>query len=73
LKVMINLIPVNPNPKGYERPSRPFMIKFAEELRNKGFEVSLRAERGTDIDAACGQLRKRNIERTEVRDEKRNS
>ena len=49
------------------------MIKFAEELRNKGFEVSLRAERGTDIDAACGQLRKRNIERTEVRDEKRNS
>ena len=60
LKVMVNLIPVNPNPAGYERPSKKFIDKFAKILIENGIDVTIRAEKGTDIDAACGQLRRRN-------------
>jgi 23S rRNA (adenine2503-C2)-methyltransferase len=36
---------------------------FERRLREVGVESSARAERGADIDAACGQLRQRATER----------
>jgi 23S rRNA (adenine2503-C2)-methyltransferase len=57
----INLIPFNPttNNSGeilYERPSRESQQKFKEIAERSGRTVTIRLERGTDIDAACGQL-----------------
>ncbi len=58
---MINLIPFNPteNDVGevlYERPSREAQLKFKQLAERTGKTVTIRLERGTDIDAACGQL-----------------
>lgn len=57
LKSMVNIIPINPNPAGYEKPKREHLIKFANVLKEKGIDTVIRAEKGTDIDAACGQLK----------------
>ena len=58
--VHVNVIPVNPVAESGFRRSREARIRaFERGLREAGIEVSVRAERGTDIDAACGQLRQR--------------
>ncbi len=55
----VNLIPVNPVVgTGMERPNLEQIKKFAQVLEDAGVSVSSREERGTDIDAACGQLRR---------------
>jgi 23S rRNA (adenine2503-C2)-methyltransferase len=56
----VNLIPLNAT-SGYEgRPSpRERIVAFAETLRAVGVTATIRRNRGTDIDAACGQLRSR--------------
>ena len=55
----VNLIPVNPVAgTGMERPTSEQIKRFAQVLENAGMAVSSREERGTDIDAACGQLRR---------------
>lgn len=59
LKVMVNIIPVNPNPAGFERPSKRFLTNFVNKLKDNNIEATLRMEKGTDIDAACGQLKMR--------------
>lgn len=60
LLIHVNLIPVNPVASaGFERPGAPALASFGETLRAAGIEVSTRTERGTDIDAACGQLSQR--------------
>ncbi|MBB6061648.1 23S rRNA (adenine2503-C2)-methyltransferase [Thermosipho japonicus] len=61
LSVYVNLIPVNPVNPNYYRPSRWVMERFKEILTKHGIECEIRAEKGTDIDAACGQLRRRNL------------
>ncbi|WP_126992469.1 23S rRNA (adenine(2503)-C(2))-methyltransferase RlmN [Thermosipho globiformans] len=61
LSVYVNLIPVNPVNPNYYRPSRWAMERFKEILTKHGIECEIRAEKGTDIDAACGQLRRRNL------------
>ena len=54
----MNLIPFNPIPYQDWKPSRPERIEaFAEILEKRGVSVAVRASRGRDIDAACGQLR----------------
>ena len=54
----VNLIPVNPVVgTGMARPSAKEIQSFAKILESKGITVSIREEKGTDIDAACGQLR----------------
>jgi len=59
----VNLIPVNPvMGTGMERPSLGELQDFAGVLERAGIPVSIREERGTDIDAACGQLRRREEE-----------
>ncbi len=56
----VNLIPLN-DTAGYPgRPSEAGPIAlFAERLRARGVEATVRRNRGTTIDAACGQLRSR--------------
>ncbi len=58
LSAHVNLIPLNPTP-GYENPGTdPESIEwFQELLESFGVNATVRANRGTDIDAACGQLR----------------
>ena len=56
----INLIPVNPvRERSYVRPSRQNALKFQNKLEKNGINVTIRMERGSDIDGACGQLRRR--------------
>lgn len=58
LKCNVNLIPYNPtSDNDYERPSNNSVMKFKCLLEHSGKKVTVRLERGADIDAACGQLR----------------
>ncbi len=60
LLVHVNLIPINPvESTGFSRPAHDRLSAFERSLRASGTEVSIRAERGADIDAACGQLKQR--------------
>jgi 23S rRNA (adenine2503-C2)-methyltransferase len=60
LHAHVNLIPYN-TVAGLEwrRPSLTRQEKFADVLRDARVSVTLRREKGHDIDAACGQLRLR--------------
>jgi len=54
----INLIPANPIPKSkIIPPPGSEVLSFKDYLFKAGVNVTLRRERGQDIDAACGQLR----------------
>jgi 23S rRNA (adenine2503-C2)-methyltransferase len=56
----VNLIPLNPTGGFPGRASPRARIEaFASALRAHGVQASIRQNRGTDIDAACGQLRSR--------------
>ncbi len=57
IKCNINLIPYNPI-KGdkFKKPERNNMLRFKYLLEASGKKVTIRLERGADIDAACGQL-----------------
>jgi len=55
----VNLIPVNATSAAYRPPSGEAIRAFRETLREGGVSNSVRAERGDDIAAACGQLRTR--------------
>jgi 23S rRNA (adenine2503-C2)-methyltransferase len=55
----VNLIPVNVTAAGYHPPGGEAIRAFRETLRAEGVSNSVRAERGDDIAAACGQLRTR--------------
>jgi 23S rRNA (adenine2503-C2)-methyltransferase len=56
----VNLIPVNPVAEaGLARSVAERVRLFRDTLLRAGIETSVRVERGTDIDAACGQLRQR--------------
>jgi 23S rRNA (adenine2503-C2)-methyltransferase len=54
----VNLIPLNPTP-GWPTPGTPpaGVRAFRDRLRALGVNVTVRRTRGTEIDAACGQLR----------------
>ena len=54
----VNLIPLNPTP-GYATPGTPAegVRRFRDALRALGVNATVRQNRGTEIDAACGQLR----------------
>lgn len=56
----INLIPANPvEEKGFVRTPPERVESFRKYLEKAGLNVTVRRELGTDIDAACGQLRRR--------------
>jgi 23S rRNA (adenine2503-C2)-methyltransferase len=58
LRAHVNLIPLNPTPGYPAIGTGPEGVKaFAELVTALGVNVTVRRTRGTDIDAACGQLR----------------
>jgi 23S rRNA (adenine2503-C2)-methyltransferase len=64
----VNLIPFNPFPgTRYRRSPAPVIQRFRDELLQRGLLATIRRTRGEDIDAACGQLAGRVIDRTTVR------
>jgi len=57
LKSNVNLIVYNQNEKShYKKPTKESVQKFKYILEASGKKVTIRLERGSDIDAACGQL-----------------
>ena len=56
----VNLIPVNniENSK-YKKPDRESVLKFQSILTKHGIDTTIRRELGSDINAACGQLRRK--------------
>ena len=63
-KAHVNLIPYNPVPGlPFERPTRESIERFANTLRARHVSVSVRKTKGREIEAACGQLRRRFEER----------
>ena len=60
----INLIPVNDvKERNYKKSSGETVERFAEFLNSKGIETTVRRKLGSDINAACGQLRKGYLEK----------
>ncbi|MFJ7730492.1 23S rRNA (adenine(2503)-C(2))-methyltransferase RlmN [Lysinibacillus sp. NPDC097231] len=58
IKCHVNLIPVNYVPeRDYVRTSRSQIFAFEKTLKKNGINVTIRREQGSDIAAACGQLR----------------
>ncbi|MCB6201863.1 23S rRNA (adenine(2503)-C(2))-methyltransferase RlmN [Extibacter muris] len=56
----LNLIPVNPiKERDFVRPDSKNALEFKNKLEKNGINVTIRRERGSDIDGACGQLRRR--------------
>lgn len=59
----VNLIPVNEVVENsFKRSSKKTIDEFESILKSYGVEVTVRREMGTDINAACGQLRRSYIE-----------
>ena len=58
----VNLIPVNEIKKdGYKKSTNENIMKFRDDLNSRGIVATIRRELGSDIDAACGQLRRKNL------------
>ena len=58
----VNLIPINKIENGnFLKSSNENIIKFRNFLNEHGIVATIRRELGTDIDAACGQLRRKNL------------
>ena len=58
----VNLIPINKIENGkYTKSSNENIIRFRDYLNENGIVATIRRELGSDIDAACGQLRRKNL------------
>ncbi len=58
----VNLIPINKIENGqYTKSSNENIMKFRDYLNDHGIVATIRRELGSDIDAACGQLRRKNL------------
>lgn len=63
LRCNVNLLRYNPvESLPYKRPSAEAAHAFQERLRSLGVNAHIRKSRGKDIDAACGQLRRREMQ-----------
>lgn len=69
----VNLIPYNPVAEhiDYERSTDEAINAFYQILKKNGINCVVRREHGTDIDAACGQLRSKQIKRVGIRERMR--
>jgi 23S rRNA (adenine2503-C2)-methyltransferase len=60
---LLNVIPYNPvSGLAYKTPSHKAQERFLEILRDAGINVQVRERKGDKIDAACGQLRRVNLQ-----------
>ena len=50
----------------YTKSSNENILKFRDYLNDNGIVATVRRELGSDIEAACGQLRRKNIKDKEV-------
>ena len=58
----VNLIPINKIENGeYTKSSNQNIIKFRDYLNEHGIVATIRRDLGSDIDAACGQLRRKSL------------
>ena len=58
----VNLIPINKIENGiYTKSTNENIMKFRDYLNENGIVATIRRELGSDIDAACGQLRRKNL------------
>ena len=58
MNVYVNLIPYNETSHiEYKKSSKDTILKFYDTLKKNGINVTIRKEFGSNIDAACGQLR----------------
>ncbi|MCR5112955.1 MAG: 23S rRNA (adenine(2503)-C(2))-methyltransferase RlmN [Acholeplasmatales bacterium] len=66
MNVYVNLIPYNEVlEKPYKRSTKESMQAFFDQLKKRRINVQLRREQGGDIDAACGQLRSKQMKKEE--------
>ena len=57
-RLFVNLIPYNPSPDSeFKRSSKENITAFYDELKKNRINVTRRKEFGTELSAACGQLR----------------
>lgn len=62
MNVYVNLIPYNEtNHIEFKRANKEKILKFYDILKKKGINVTIRREFGSNIDAACGQLRSKEV------------
>ena len=62
MNVYVNLIPYNEtNHIEFKRADKSVVMKFYDVLKKKGINVTIRKEFGSNIDAACGQLRSKEV------------
>ncbi len=62
----VNLIPINKIENGkFSKSTNENIIKFRDYLNEHGIVATIRRELGSDIDAACGQLRRKNLKNQE--------
>ena len=62
MNVYVNLIPYNEtNHLEFKRADKNQVMKFYDMLKQKGINVTIRKEFGSNIDAACGQLRSKEV------------
>ena len=65
----INLIPANPvTEKQFKKPDKNRVLRFREILNQQGMNATVRRTLGADINASCGQLRKKVKEEIDVAD-----
>jgi 23S rRNA (adenine2503-C2)-methyltransferase len=58
LHVHVNLIPFHPTGSAFDATPQAEIRKFARQVEDAGFPTAVRAERGLEIEAACGQLKR---------------
>ena len=59
----VNLIPANPIKENtFKKPDRKAIIAFQKKLESLGITATIRRTLGADIDASCGQLKKKTKE-----------
>lgn len=65
----VNLIPYNPVNEHiqYQRSEKESILAFYDTLKKHGINCVIRQEQGTDIDAACGQLRSKQMKKEKTR------
>ena len=62
MNVYVNLIPYNEtNHLEFKRADKDQVLKFYDMLKQRGINVTIRREFGSNIDAACGQLRSKEV------------
>lgn len=58
----VNLIPVNKiENEPFKKSNNKNILKFRDYLNENGINATIRRELGSDIDAACGQLRRKSV------------